>query len=404
MTRSFSMTSLLVVALCVSVTLLSQAAERNVTIVLTTAEGGKEVNLELREALYKSPFGGWVVATWPFNLKVDDKVIFQYRSLVERQDADRMITDEHRAIDDFVDEISEGKKKDEVKGDGKDKGKKVEEKKKPDNSALTPVLSRLNLKRKASAELILVPGSYAIQPLGISFTIAEDGAISTNDPRLRVDTQTGRLAVICHPVTIRLAEGVRSHFGLVTFSCANANLLGDLDKQLEEYDQQATYLPKKEPTGRATRMRSMTLYLPASVEKSPYDVNGVKFHVNAEGQVKLAEGAKARCADGRVIWVLLPDAAKAAPAPATQAIGVTCFGAKDEVRIDKDRIFTSGGVGSGAVWVPATGSRSVNLNDLKIDLPTSDARWPHTHLVWNVAKRACWMIDTAPLAAKPGAP
>jgi hypothetical protein len=69
-----------------------------ITVALVTVEEGKSVSVDSRQALWKSPFGGWVVSAWPFGLKVDDTPVFEYQTASEKL-LDNSITKEGEADD-----------------------------------------------------------------------------------------------------------------------------------------------------------------------------------------------------------------------------------------------------------------------------------------------------------------
>ena len=56
-----------------------------ITIALVAQRGRKLVSLEGTHEIRWSPYGGWVVATWPFRATVDNTPILDYRDdLLER--------------------------------------------------------------------------------------------------------------------------------------------------------------------------------------------------------------------------------------------------------------------------------------------------------------------------------
>ncbi|MGB2824689.1 MAG: hypothetical protein WBF17_27200, partial [Phycisphaerae bacterium] len=273
----------LVAALLGVAALVPAASASDVTIALVTPSEGKMVSIEQRQALWMSPFGGWVVTAWPFGLSVDDKPILEYRSALQvlmSQTAGRGEAPAARALDSSTDERASGKE-----------------------TARPQDLTAFRLDRKASVTLDLAEGRHTIRPFGIEFTVAGDGSVASAERRLRIDAKARRVEVICHPVTVRMIAGNRSVLGPLQFACASTSLLGGLNSVFDEYDKQRGAKPF---TAASAGFRRVTLYLPASAAGGAYVVSGVSFELDAEGRVKLAAGAKARCPDGREILLRRP--------------------------------------------------------------------------------------------------
>jgi len=369
----------LAIALTASLILPVHGWARDVTVALVAAHDGQAASLQQRQDLWKSPFGGWVVVTWPFNLRVDDTTIFTYRTAEERLAAE---VDPDRArrraggLDDVVKEVT---------------GQRDELRPKD--------LQTFRLDRKAAVTLDLAEGRHVIQPFGIEFTLARDGSLASQDARVRVNAKDGRVEVLCHPVVVKPFSGNRSASAPVQLLCGSTELLDGLDKLISEYES------KNKSAGAVAAgnaFRRLTLYLPASRPGSAYGVNGVRFDLDGEGRVELAADASARSPDGRQILVLLP----AEKPIATRPLGVRWFGATDEVAIACGSHSVVGRGAAGSVWlpVPASGGPAIKLGAQTVYLPEADPRWPHELLVWDVAGAACWAIHTAPLAARPGGP
>ena len=51
-----------------------------ITIGLATQKDGRLVSLEEAHEVRRSPYGGWVVATWPLNMRVDNSPILDYKN------------------------------------------------------------------------------------------------------------------------------------------------------------------------------------------------------------------------------------------------------------------------------------------------------------------------------------
>ena len=408
------MKTALVVTLLALAALAGSASAASVTIELVTPVDGKMVSIRSRQSLWKSPFGGWGIASWPFTMKVDDTPILDYRSGEQNLMAKAMggggTASSVNAADTQLDKTF-----------ALEEGVGAED------------LAIYNFNRSASATLSLASGRHVIQPFGLEFTTAADGSPATSDPRLRVDARTRRIEVVCYPVTVKTIEGDHSVSGSLQLSCGTSSLLGGLENVFADYDKMNL---AEGGASLKAGFRRFTLYLPASVAGNGYEVNGVKFDLDADGRVKLAAEAagKALCKDGSGIVLIRPvTAASATGTAATVPLGVTWFGTPGEVKIacgaasvignqglkiSESRVKTEGGktetvkggvvsvgerVGSAWLPVPASGAVQVQLGGLSVRLPASDGQWPHRHLVWDVPGSACWAVETMPLVEKPGA-
>ncbi|MGD0089120.1 MAG: hypothetical protein ABSE73_04310, partial [Planctomycetota bacterium] len=366
-------------ALVLTIAAALQAPAAEVTVSLVTGPQGQAVPLAEKQALWKSPFGGWVVTAWPFALRVDDKPILEFRTAAERllnPPAADNLTPKAEKLDESLANLDEPAKT------------------KPADSRL------FRLDRPSSAGLGLAEGQHTLHPFDMLFTVGAGGALSTQDPRLRVNREARRIEVVCHPVTVKTLAGDRSVPGPLRLACQSAALLEGLEILLAEFESKAPPLLGK--PGDKTFQR-LTLYLPASLPGKPYEVNGIHFDVDAEGRIALAEDARARarCPEGRAIHLL-----QAVPEPgAAQLLGVRWFGGSAAVTPAADTQIVTGGAPSGSAYltVPAAGARTVNLGGLTVRLPAAEARWPHGLLVWDVAGKACWMVETPTLTVRPGA-
>ena len=396
------------VGLAAAAMAVTSALGIDVTVTLVTGSGAERVSVEEKQVLWKSPFGGWGVAAWPFAVRVDDTPILEYLSAEQKLQAQTMGAGAGPSVDNKLDGLL-GKAFE--MGDGV----KAED------------LMVFNLDRAASATVDLAEGRHTIHPFGIEFTLAEDGTLATRDARLRIDAKTRRLAVACHPVTVKMLAGKRSVSGYLQWTCESTSLLRGLDNVFADYEDQNLL-----KAGSAVRagFRRVTLYLPPSAPGASYKVNGVKFAVDAAGRVKLAADAKAECRDGREVRLQMPArVAGAVPPAATRMIGVSWFGAAGEVHIScgsatvvgnpvpKEMAYKvkgtgfvklSGGVdkdvrGAVALPLPGAGAAGVQLGSLGVRVPAANAQWPHRQLVWDVAGGACWAFQTGPLEAQPGA-
>jgi len=354
-----------------------RARGTEVTVALVTGAAGQAAPLGELQSLWSSPFGGWVVMAWPFGMRVDDTPILEYHTSAQKLMAETMGSGAKSSgghVDDLLEETF-----------GLSDAVRPED------------LATFRLDRPASARISLNKGRHVVEPFGITFMVARDGTLTTQDPRLRIDAKNSRVRVVCHPVKITTVAGNRSVPSPLQITYASRSLLGGLGNLITEFNSK-----NKSAGGPASAVfRSVTLYLPASAPGKAYEVNGIPFDLDAEGRVNLAAGTKARSPGGREIQLLLP----AAEPAATQPLGVRWFGAATGISISCGSESVSGDAETGSAWlpIPAGGDRTLTLDRLKVTLPSADPRWPHGLLVWDVAKAACWALETASLAAKPGA-
>lgn len=274
------------------------AAAVDVTITVVATDGSRTVPLESRQALAKSPFGGWVVAGWPFWLQVDQKPILKYQTHAEAlmgetgKDLEAgMIRD---AAADAVLEALDTKKA----------------------SAQQEEAVASAPRRKASERVSLDPGTHTIQPFAIAFTVAADGTLATPDPRLRVDAKGGRVELVCWPVTFKTVSGDRSVPAPLAVGYGDKPLLQGIGAMLAEFEKGgASARGDGGNPPAAPLFRRVTLYLPASVPGEGYQVNGVSFQVGTDGRVILPADAKAICVEGREIRLRQETAPAAAARP-----------------------------------------------------------------------------------------
>ena len=241
-------------------------------------------------------------------------------------------------------------------------------------------LKTFRLDRRAEVTLSLDEGRHVVHPFGIEFILAGDGALATDDARLRVSTKAGRVEVLCHPVTVKTFSQNRSVAGPLRLACGPVSLLEGLDSLIAEFSSKNKVAAGVSPQGGFLRL---TLYLPASTRENPYTVNDVRFDVAADGSVTVIEDTRARCPDGREIRLQRPGKATVK----TQRLGVRWFGASGEVKLACGPAAAGGEGTSGSAWlpVPVTGSRTLRLGKRAVRLPDIDPRWPQALLLWDVA-------------------
>lgn len=390
-----------VLALLGAMALAETAAAVNVTIEMATPADDQAVSIEDRQVMRRSPFGGWDLTLWPFALRVDNAAILDYVSASQALEAKSMnAAGGAGRVDELLDNTFGG-------------GVKAED------------LTAFSFTRPGSAVVDLAPGPHTIAPFDLSFKVEADGSLSTTDARLRVDAKQRVVKVLCYPVTVKPLEANRSATRTLRLSYGTSGLLSGLDTVFAEYDKASM-----QAAGAAKKLgiRRVTLYLPPSAAGTGYELNGVKFDVDAAGRVKLAAAAAARCADGRTLFLTAPGAQPLTTA-AVNAIGVSWFGGPGEVRLScgSESLTVNPGVklvkgveadakeavpsgssrncreGSGMLMAPAGGSPTVQIAGMSVRFPNSDERWPHRHVICDLAGGAGWAVETMPLESKPGA-
>jgi outer membrane protein assembly factor BamB len=390
----------------VSVAMALPGLAENVTITLVTpSAGGAPVALEERQNMWKSPFGGWSIKVWPFSLRVDQKALMEYTTAEQKLMAKTMEGGAPGAKMDAIDSAF-----------ALDSAVRVED------------VMGFRSDRRTSETLNLAEGRHVIHPFGMEFTLAADGTLATRDPRLRIDVKARKIEVLCYPVLFKPVAEKRSVATAMELTYGVRDLLSGLETVFDEYDKQNG---QAAGSSLAAGLRRFMIYLPTSAAGEGYTANGVKFEVGAEGRVKLAPGAKARCDDGRVVLLETP-AAPAVAAAARSPLGVSWFGAAGEVRVSSggaavtvnegmrvigSKARSEGGtaevrlagaaapdISSGSVMLMVSpGMVDVQVGSLGARLVAPDGRWPHRHVICDLARGTSWAVETAPLEAKPGA-
>jgi hypothetical protein len=268
----------------------ASAIDVTVALVMLDAQGRAQP-IEEHQRLWKSPFGGWAITTWPFALRVDDTFIMEYRSAGQKLEAKTMgngAVASSAEMDEMLEDVFGS-----------------------ENAVRPEDLTAFDFKRRASQSVYLSEGRHTIQPFGIEFTLTGDGTVTSSDTRLRVDEGTRRLNVVCSPITLKMLQEERSVAGPMRLSYGAKALLGGLGNMFGEYDRQ-----NGQEAGTSMRLgfRRVTVYLPASAAGGVYAANGVKFEVDAGGRVKLAADAGASCADGHTVFLDVPGARPVATA------------------------------------------------------------------------------------------
>ncbi len=196
---------LMIVALGVAALLAGAAQCGEITIGLVAQRDGKLVSLESAHEIRRSPYGGWVVATWPLNMRVDGSPILDYKdSLLERawgMERGGGAADGTGAADKLLKELG-------VEG--------------------PPVVPGIS--RPPTAKVELHDGKHVLVPGDIRFAL-ERGKLSSDDPRVTIEAGRGLVQVVCWPVTFRVSEGERSVPIPMALTYDGADLLAGVLKQ-----------------------------------------------------------------------------------------------------------------------------------------------------------------------------
>ena len=237
-----------------------------------------------RQSAWVSPFGGWVVATWPFGASLGPTPLFRFETADQQRLAKSL--DAPSSGDQETDALADELEAEVAKGD-------------TPRRIADP--RDFQLERPASMTLSLGEGRHVIEPFGIAFTLNGDGVIASDDPRCRIDAPRRRIEVPCAAVVFKTFHDGGSLPAPLAAACAGKPLLGGLDAMLAEVEKRQVQAAPTKPTA----IRRLTLFLPASAPGHEYEVNGARFSVDASGRVDLADGPQARLADGCEIRLAL---------------------------------------------------------------------------------------------------
>lgn len=353
----------------------ARAADVTVGVVVKQADGDQP--LDAVQTAWRSPIGGWVVATAPFGLRVADKPFLDFRTAAEKIAAESSTGGADEA-DEIVAQLEE------------DGGQKP---------AADPKTFRFD--RPASALVTVGEGKQSISPFDLGFEINADGVPTSADPRLRIDAARRRIDIVCHPITIRTVAGGRTVTAALPAVAGGRALLGGLPAVLGEHERLAE--PWRKPVGKDEQpaFSQLTLFLPATADGAHYEVAGRKFTVGNDGKVTIDPSTKAARVEGQSI--LLEAAAPAAPAMRPVAVqwwnlaAIARMTAADGTAID-----ASAGAAAAVLDVPAEGAAKVSLGGLSFTVPPASAEWPHAVVLWDAGAKAAWCVQSAGFAASPG--
>jgi len=252
-----------------------------VTIALV-ADDAAAAPLERRQEARVSPFGGWVVATWPFSVSIGDQALFKFETADQRRLAaslDGPATDDASAAAALAQELTA-----EVAGEQAAPA-----------AAADPRDDRVE--RRAIATLSLGEGRHRIEPFGIEFTVAAGGGLASPDPRVRIDPERSRIEIPCTPVVFRTVRDGASVPAPLVVACGGKDLTGGLESMLADVAKRQLQAGPAKPD----ELLRLTLFLPASLPGRAYEVGGVPFTVAAGGRVELGVSPRVRLVDGREI-------------------------------------------------------------------------------------------------------
>ncbi|MFZ4395213.1 MAG: hypothetical protein ACOYOU_06240, partial [Kiritimatiellia bacterium] len=377
MMRGKKLTSLLLVA-GLAISCFSAARAESITFVLVTESKGQTTQIPDRQELWQSPFGGyWVARTVPFRLQVGDQTIFDWSNV-----RDKMLDQAEKTV---VDSDS----------------KLIEKMMAKVDTVLTQREDSCvnGLFRKTVARIVLPIGKHTIRPLGIEFTIKDDGTPVSQDPRIRIKDR--RIELVCYPVSFRMfAEGATAPMPM-QLAMDNGVLTEGIDTLVAEAGGRNPTDTSPVPPG---QFYKLTLYLPATLPEKPYNMNTVRFLLGADGQVKLQPGTEsfAKCPDGREIRFLRMVPPPAQAGAVQRLVGVRWVGAARGVNI-AGSIVGNDPEGSSCLTFAGAAAQGVRIGSLDVPIPAADAAWPHQELLWDGKTETAWLVGLPAMTFRPGA-
>jgi len=352
-----------------------------VTISLVTAREGQAVPLKGLQELRQSPFGGWVVATWPFSLRVDDEPLMPYKSQLQE------LLERSSALD--------------LAGGDPLKGRPAGTLDEAEPEPFVPS-ALFRFARPSTAMVDLRPGEHVITPGDLRFSVGADGSLTTDDPRLRVLPGKAVVEVPCHPVSIRAFAGDRTVAFPFRVRYANVDLLADLAGPIEELERR-TQKPGGAPE--ALRFRRIVLYLPSDGGKGKYRLLDVPFAVDAAGKVSVGRNEAGVAASGGELRVVTPelpvarhlvgvrrlDAEAAAPPAGHPGLPLCPVGASSR--------YVTAPPGRGRVRIAFAQAKGKERTVL---VPNTFDSMPFKTVMHDGASGASWLFETGQFAVAPG--
>ena len=358
------------------------ARAADVTVGIVVRQEGGDKPLDAAQDAWRSPIGGWVVATAPFGLRVADRPFLDFLSAADKIAA----ASATGANDEEADAVLADLEDDDARKQPAD-----------------PKTFRFD--RPASALVAVGEGKRSITPFGIAFEVGEDGVPKSGDPRLEIDAARRQIDLICHPVTIRTVAGGRTATAPLDVAVAGRGLLGGLVNVLAEHERLAEPWRKPEAKDQPPAFTQLTLFLPATTSAAPYELAGRKFTVADDGKVTLDAAAQGAKVEGQAI--LLEATGPAAPAvAATRPVAVQWWNLADTARIVTGAgaaVEAAAGESAAVVAVPTAGPGKIVVGGLSVTLPAASQEWPHANLLWDAGGQAAWSVESAGLWARPAA-
>lgn len=356
----------------------------DVTISFVTEKDGKVIPLREVQSLWRSPFGGWVVTTWPFGLRVDDVSILEYRSAFDKlmKDAESVLAGSDALLDELTDDLL-----------GTENAVDV-------NDLLT-----FRFDRPSEAIVTVDPGRHRIHPWELTFTVGDDNKITADDPTLRVAGNGRRLEILCHPVKLRVLAGGKSIPFPMSVTCGRRNMLGGLTKPIEEFERKAV---ANRDTNKSSGYRCVTIYLPSSSAEQPYALNNNRFAMHADGHIEVGADGELKLAGEREIHAFVPPLSQGE----TRHIGLRWFDAKGGISASVgNSAFTSDRTeGSACLTADITRFSTKALVDIgarrqrpvaHVAVSGSPDKRAANCLLYSGRERACWIVESGQLVVKP---
>jgi len=349
-----------------------------VTICLAVQKEGRVVSLEGTHEVRRSPYGGWVVTTWPLNMRVDNSPILDYK-------------------DDLLEQAWSATRRGEVGGEP-DATDKLFKELGVEGLPVVPGISR------PSAEKVeLHEGKHVLVPGHIRFAV-ERGRLGSDDPRVAVHADRGLLEVACWPVTLRAFDGERSVAAPMTLTYEGSDLLQGVLKPVEDSEKPKREKAEGQPSD-GPRFRRITLYLPPTADGKVYRFNGVPFSLDTRGKASLADTRQAeRVGDAELRF-------KAPSAPPTRLVGTrrldartvtTVAGHPDLPLCPRGSEAARVAVPPGQATVPITFPVEKGQSHV-VPLPNTFQAFPYKVVMHDAASGASYLFETGQFVVAPGA-
>ena len=347
----------------------------DVTVGIVIARAGGEQPLDAAQEAWRSPLGGWVVATAAFGLRVADRPLLEFRTAAEKVAAESAAEGSAADAEEALAQLEDDDER-------------------PAADATT-----FRFERPAAAVVAVGEGKHTIAPFGIDFEVGAEGVPKSDDPRLRIDCQRRRIDILCHPVSIRTVSAGRTVPTAVDVFAGGRSLLGGLPAVLGDYERLAEPWRKATATSEPPAFSRLTLFLPATTDGGFYELAGRRFTVGDDGTISLDPTAQAARIDGRTILLESADSAAA-----TRPVAVQWWNLADRARIAAaggSAIDAQAGSAAGLLEVPTHGRPTITVGRVSVPVPEVSAAWPHAVVLIDAAANAAWCVESAGLVGKP---